>query len=96
MTTKIEATPQHPVIIIREARTPGAWGKGATPAEAAKAIRKHGARNGCTVYVCAVDATGHIDEMGDMQRQTRGPIYRGFLHNTGVSSLTLYRDAASE
>lgn len=93
---KVEATADHPLIIIREARSPGAWGKGATPAAAAKGIRQHGARNGATVYVCACTASSYIDEMGALFHDGRGPIYRGKLWNGGVSHLEMHMPAKAE
>lgn len=89
---KIEQTAEATHVLIREARTPGAWGKGKTVAEAAKNVRANGARNGCVSYIMAVDADAYIDDMGDLQRTHRGPIYKGKLHNTGVTITEKDRD----
>lgn len=88
----IELTEERPYVLIREARTPGAWGRGRTEAEAAKNVRANGAVNGKKVYVCAVDPKGCIDEMGSLLYDSRGPIYHGTLHNTGVKILGKDRD----
>lgn len=91
--SKLEATPVLPLIILREARTPGAWGKGATAAEAAKAIRQHGARDGTTVYGMACSADAFIDEMGALQHNGRGPILKGKLYARGIAAAELYAEA---
>ena len=87
------ATPEHPVIILREARFPGAWGKGATPAEAARNIRKHGARDGATVYGMACSANASITDMGDLASDGRGPILKGKLYARGIAQPELYAEA---
>ncbi len=90
---KIELNKDLPVFVIREARMPGAWGKGRTPTDAAVAIRKHGARNGCTVYAFAASEDACFNDMGDGCYSARGPIYKGALHNTGVKIASVH-DAA--
>lgn len=87
---KIELTKETPVFVIREARTPGAWGRGRGPADAAKTIRRNGARNGCAVYAFAADEFARFNEMGDGCYSKRGPIYKGTLHNTGVKITGIY------
>ena len=87
---KLEPTDATPVFVIREARTPGAWGKGRTFAAAATSIRKHGAANGSVVYTFVASDDACFNEMGDGVYRDRGPIYKGTLHNTGVKITEVY------
>lgn len=90
MAHKIETTEQTPVVVIREGRFPGSWGKGATVAEAAAAIRRHGARNGAVVYAFAASQNARINEMGNAEFDARGPLYLGKLHARGVTITEVY------
>ena len=72
-----------PYVLVREARFPGSWGRGASLSDAIRNARANGARPG-PVYVCTVSQDGHVDGMGDLYAVQRGAIYRATLPRTGA------------